>query len=217
MDLTPFQSIREEVAAIMRRLYSTRLTTTSGGNISFRLNDELFAITPSQYDKSSLTADVIAVVGFDNTNYTPHLPLSIESEMHRTVLLARKDINAVVHAHPVYASSFTAMKKPINTKLLAESWFLLEEPAFAPYQRMGTPALATSVVECVAHSNVVLMENHGVLTVGKTLVSAFDLIEVLENSAKMTFITQMMALSSYEVSPLNEEKCEELMRMKKGN
>jgi len=109
------------------------------------------------------------------------------------------------------------MKKPINTKLLAESWFLLEEPAFAPYQRMGTPDLASSVVECIAHSDVVLMENHGVLTVGKTLVNAFDLIEVLENSAKMTFITQMMSLSNWEVSPLNEQKCDELMRMKKGN
>jgi len=217
VDISSFQSIREEVASIMRRLYSTRLTTTSGGNISFRLNEDLFAITPSQLDKATLTADIIAIVGFDNTNYTPHLPLSIESEMHRRVLLERKDINAVVHAHPVYASSFTAMKKPINTKLLAESWFLLEEPAFAPYQRMGTPDLATSVVQSIAHSDVVLMENHGVLTVGKTLVNAFDLIEVLENSAKMTFITQMMSLSNWEVSPLNEQKCDELMRMKKGN
>ncbi len=216
MNLSPFQLVRDEVAKIMNRLYATRLTTTSGGNISFRINDELFAITPSQYDKASLTGDVIAIVGFDKTNYTPHLPLSIESEMHRNILLARKDIDAVVHAHPVYASSFTAMKKSINTKLLAESWFLLEEPAFAPYERMGTPSLAASVVNSVAHSNVVLMENHGVLTVGKTLINAFDLIEVLENSAKMTFITQMMSLSNYEVSPLNEEKCDELMKMKKG-
>ncbi len=217
MDISSYQTIREEVASTMRRLYSTRLTTTSGGNISFRINEELFAITPSQVDKATLTYDVIAIVGFDNTNYTPHLPLSIESEMHRRVLLTRPDIQAVVHAHPVYASSFTAMKQSINTKLLAESWFLLEEPSFAPYERMGTPDLAASVEKCVASSDVVLMENHGVLTVGKTLINAFDLIEVLENSAKMTFITHMLSVGNWDVSPLSESRCDELMRMKKGN
>ncbi len=216
MDLSQFKEVREEIARIMKRLYDCRLTTTSGGNISFRLNDELFAITPSQLDKANLTGDLVAIVGFDSTNYTPSLPLSIESEMHRKVLLARPDINAVVHAHPVYASAFTTMKKPINTKLLAESWFLLEEPAFAPYKRMGSADLAATVSTCVKDSNVVLMENHGVLTVGKSLLAAFDLIEVLENSAKMTCITQMMSLANWEVSPLNKERCEELMEMKKG-
>ena len=216
MDLSQFTQVREEIAAIMKRLYNCRLTTTSGGNISFRLTDQLFAITPSQLDKANLTGDLVAIVGFDKTNYTPDLPLSIESEMHRQILLSRPDINAVVHAHPVYASAFTTMKKPINTKLLAESWFLLEEPAFAPYQRMGTDGLAESVASSITKSNVVLMENHGVLTVGKTLISAFDLIEVLENSAKMTFITQMMSMADWEISPLNKERCDELMDMKRG-
>ncbi len=216
MDISQFDSIRQDVADIMSRLYRTRLTTTSGGNISFRLSDELFCITPSQVDKAGLTSEVIAVVGFDNTNYTPHLKLSIESEMHRRVLLARDDIKAVVHAHPVYASSFTAMSKQIDTKLLAESYYLIGDPYLAPYKRMGTADLADSVVEGVRSSNVILLENHGVLTVGSSLIEAFDLIEVLENSAKMTFITEMMKLAGNGISPLNAERCEELLDMKKG-
>ncbi len=216
MDISQYDGIRQQVADIMGRLYRTRLTTTSGGNISFRLSDELFCITPSQVDKGNLSADVIAVVGFDGTNYTPHLRLSIEGEMHRRVLSARPDIDAVVHAHPVYASSFTAMKKPIDTRLLAESFYLLGEPYLAPYKRMGTTDLADSVAEGIMKSDVILMENHGVLTVGKTLLGAFDLIEVLENSAKMTFITEMMKLSGAGISPLDESRCEELIEMKKG-
>ncbi|MGD1831922.1 MAG: class II aldolase/adducin family protein [Sphaerochaetaceae bacterium] len=212
MDISPYREIREEIARIMKRLYDCRLTTTSGGNISYRLNDELFAITPSQLDKANLTGDLIAIVGFDKTNHTPSLPLSIESEMHRKILLSRPDISAVVHAHPVYASSFTAMRKQINTKLLAESWFLLEEPAFAPYSRMGSEGLADVVASSVKSSDVVLMENHGVLTVGKSLLAAFDLIEVLENSAKMTFITELMG----SAVPLDNKRCDELMEMKKG-
>jgi L-fuculose-phosphate aldolase len=154
----------------------------------------------------------------DGENLTPELTLSMESEMHKKALLARPDIQAVVHAHPCYASAFTAMKQGINTKLLAESWFLLEEPAFAPYARMGTVTLADTVAAALQTSNIVLMENHGVLTVGKTLISAFDLIEVLENSAKMTFITETLAASKkgWETSSLSKERCDDLMQMKYG-
>lgn len=218
MDIKQFSDARKQVADLMSRLYTCRLTTTSGGNISLRLTDDLFCITPSKLDKAHLTADLIAIVTMEGENLTPHLPLSIESEMHRQALLTRKDMQAVVHAHPNYASAFTAMKRPVNTRLLAESWFLLEEPAFAPYARMGTVDLADAVAKCLKTSNVVLMENHGVLTVGTTLVEAFDLIEVLENSAKMTYITETLAATGkgWETSALNEERCEELLRMKRG-
>ncbi len=218
MDIERFASERMQVAALMSRLYTCRLTTTSGGNISLRLTGDLFCITPSKLDKANLTGDLIAIVDMDGKNLTPHLSLSIESEMHRQALLTRPDISAVVHAHPCYASAFTAMKRPINTRLLAESWFLIEEPSFAPYARMGTPALADSVASCLASSNVVLMENHGVLTVGNSLIEAFDLIEVLENSAKMTFITESLAATrnGWDTSALDAERCDELMRMKRG-
>lgn len=217
MDIERFSEERQKVAALMSRLYSCRLTTTSGGNISLRLTDNMFCITPSKLDKANLTGELIAVVSMDGENLTKHLPLSIESEMHRRALLARPDIAAVVHAHPCFASAFTAMKRPINTRLLAESWFLLGEPSFAPYARMGTPALAEAVSACLASSDVVLMENHGVLTVGKTLIEAFDLIEVLENSARMTYITETMAATSrgWETSALDGRQCDELMRMKR--
>lgn len=218
MNTEQFAAERSEVATFMSRLYQCRLTTTSGGNISLRLSDDLFCITPSKLDKANLTGDIVALVTMGGKNLTRNLPLSIEAEMHRKALETRPDINAVVHAHPCYASAFTAMKRPINTKLLAESWFLLEEPIFAPYARMGTSALAQTVSKALESSNVVLMENHGVLTVGKTLLEAFDLIEVLENSAKMTFITETMEAAGrgWESSALTEQRCEELMHMKRG-
>lgn len=215
MNIEKFAQQRGQVASIMTRLYQTRLTTTSGGNISLRLNKELFCITPSKLDKANLSSDTIAVVTLEGENLTPHLPLSIESEMHRKCLLSRPDIDAVVHAHPVYASLFTAMKGTINTKLLAESWYLLEEPAFAPYSQMGSTSLADTVSQMVKESPVILMENHGVLTIGKTLIEAFDLIEVLENSAKMTFISEMLeSTGKWKISSLNRERSDELMRMK---
>jgi len=87
----------------------------------------------------------------------------------------------------------------------------------ASYERMGTAGLAENVASGLKRSKVVLMENHGVITIGKTLLEAFDLIEVLENSAKMTFITETMAAGrGWETSSLDDRRCEQLMQMKYG-
>lgn len=215
MQDSPYKKERQAVADCMARLYQTRLTTTSGGNISLRLPDGCFCITPSRLDKGKLTADLIAIVDAEGHNLTPGLPLSIESEMHRRILLNRPDISVVVHAHPCFATTFTAMKShAINTRLTAEAFFLLGEPAFAPYHRMGSVALADAVVASLGQKAVVLLENHGVLTVGKTLLEAFDLIEVLEQAAKMTVITDLMGNAGYAVQALGESECDELIDMK---
>lgn len=180
---------RALVASYMKRLYDRRLTTISGGNISLRLDEEKFCITPSGLDKGNLTPEVIALVKFDGTNLTPYIKLSIETEMHRLVLLARPDIQAVVHAHPIYASVFsTRMPCSLNTKLTAETYFMLGEVVNVPYKRMGTNDLAQSVAEHIKTHQALLMENHGVITVGSELLSAFDRIELLEQAAMMTCI-----------------------------
>ena len=75
---------RDAVATFMRRLYDRQLTTASGGNISLRVSDDEFCITPSSLDKGNLTAELIAIVKFDGTNLTPDLKLSIETEIHTT-------------------------------------------------------------------------------------------------------------------------------------
>jgi len=182
---------RKLVAAYMRRLYERNLTTISGGNISLRIAEDMFCITPSGLDKGNLTADVIAIVHLDGTNLTPHLKLSIETEMHRLILLTRPDIHAVIHAHPVYASAFaTAMPCKIDTTLNAELYYVLGEVANVPYRLMGTAALAQIVAEHIKNHNALLMENHGAVAVGTELLTAFDRIELLERAALMTVITQ---------------------------
>ncbi|MFA6695916.1 MAG: class II aldolase/adducin family protein, partial [Sphaerochaeta sp.] len=106
METKKYEKYRRQVASFMTRLYDRQLTTASGGNISMRISKDLFCITPSALDKGLLTPDDIAVVTLDGKNLTPNLPLSIETEMHRLILVARPDIQAIVHAHPTYVSAF---------------------------------------------------------------------------------------------------------------
>lgn len=197
---------REELAYFMRRLYENGLTTCSGGNLSVRIGDGHVIITPSALDKGRITADQIGLLSMDGENLTPSLKSSIETQMHLLVYMTRPDVKAIVHAHPVMATSFAAMTVDINTKLTAEAYAVLGVPAKASYALMGTQGLAELVAAAVASSNVIVMENHGILTVGPTLLKAFDRLEVLEAAAKMTILTTLMQ----RVSPINGERIAEL-------
>jgi L-fuculose-phosphate aldolase len=182
---------RKEVARFMRRLYSLGLTTTSGGNISLRVNDDIVLITPSATDKGRMRWKEIGIMTILGKNLTPELKPSIEFDMHLSIYKKKKEIKAIVHAHPVFASAFTAMKCKINTNLTAEARAILGDPLVVPYALMGTGELANLAAENIRHSDILLLENHGILTTGSNLLQAFDRIEVLENAAKMTLIVEM--------------------------
>ncbi|HNY14663.1 MAG TPA: class II aldolase/adducin family protein, partial [Bacteroidales bacterium] len=101
------------------------------------------------------------------------------------------EVSAIIHAHPVFATSFTATRCTINTGLTAEARAICGEPRFVPYALMGSADLAQVTAEHSSEADVLLLENHGILTTGKTLLSAFDKLEVLENAAKMTLIVEL--------------------------
>jgi L-fuculose-phosphate aldolase len=185
--LKKYKNERKDVARFMRRLYTHGLTTTTGGNISLKVNNEVVAITPSGTDKGRVKWEEIALIALSGENLTPHLKPSIETEMHLSIY-RNKEIGAVVHAHPTFATAFTAMKNKINIKLTAEAYAILSEPLFVPYALMGSKKLAELVSGSILKSDILLLENHGVLTTGSNLVQAFDKIEVLENAARMTLI-----------------------------
>ena len=188
-------------------MYDRQLTTASGGNISLRVSDDEFCITPSSLDKGSLTAESIAVVKFDGTNLTPELKLSIESEMHRQILLKRPDLHAVVHAHPVFASAFaTAQPCVLDSRLIAETYFILGEIVNVPYFIMGSKELADAVSEAVVHNTAVLLENHGALCAAKDLLHAFDGIDLMERLAQMTILRRFIDNSHI----MTESQCKEI-------
>jgi Ribulose-5-phosphate 4-epimerase and related epimerases and aldolases len=204
-----FKAERKEVARFMRRLYKHGLTTTSGGNISLRLSDELILITPSATDKGRMRWKEVGIVNILGENLTPHLKPSIETAMHLAIYKKKKDVTAIVHAHPVFASLFTAIRAKINTNLTAEARAILGDPLFVKYAVMGSVALADVAAENILKSDILLLENHGILTTGSNLLQAFDKIEVLENAAKMTLLSEMTGRKN----PLDRARILELERL----
>lgn len=208
--MTDMEELKRDIALFMKRCYERGLTTTTGGNISARAGD-LMLITPSGLDKSSLDQSDIAVVDLETgVNLTPDKKLSIESEMHRMIYLSRGDVMSVVHSHPVYSCLFSASKEEINTSLIAESWYLLDRVVKVPYERMGTASLAERVAGTIETGcNCVLLEKHGALTVGKSIINAFDRLECLEQAARLTFLSHIVKTES-----LTEKQKEEIAEMR---
>jgi L-fuculose-phosphate aldolase len=196
-----FEKEKQETALFMRRLYDRGLTTCSGGNVSQRIGDILL-ITPSQTDKAYIQAEQIAEIGINGENHTPHLISSMETAMHLAIYQCRNDVNAIVHAHPVTATAFATTNTEINCKLTGETRAIIGVPINASYALMGTDALAERVAKAAKKANVVLMENHGIITFGKNLLFAFDRMEVLEAAAKQTLITHL--LGNKKEIPLND-------------
>lgn len=175
----------------MRRLYKKGLTTTSGGNISLKISEEHILITPSATDKGRMRWKEVGIMSMMGENLTPDLKPSIEKDLHLNIYKKNTEVTAIIHAHPVFATSFTATRCTINTGLTAEARAICGEPRFVPYALMGSADLAQVTAEHSSDADVLLLENHGILTTGKTLLSAFDKLEVLENAAKMTLIVEL--------------------------
>ncbi len=201
---------REKVAATMRRLYTNGLTTASGGNVSVRVGDRIL-ITPSRIDKAVIVGEQIGVLGMDGTSFSPRIKKSMESDMHLSIYRKRPEVKAIVHAHPVFATSFAITGKTIKTNLAGEARALLQEPVHAPYALMGTPDLAEIVSQASLKTNVVLMQNHGIITMGETLFQAYDRMEVLEACARMTLLTGLLG-EPHELNPDQLREIDELFK-----
>jgi len=179
----------------MRRLYKQGLTTSSGGNISFRVDEGFILITPSQTDKGRMKAKEIGLTDMHGKSSSSKLKLSMETGMHLAVYKARPDIKAIVHAHPITATSFAVAHHNIDCSLMGEARAIVGEPVLAQYALMGTQTLADSVAKATENANVVLMENHGILAVGNSLLEAFDRLEVLEACARVNILTKIIGKS----------------------
>ena len=127
--------------------------------------------------------------------------------MHRQILLKRPDLRAVVHAHPVFASAFaTAQPCVLDSRLIAETYFILGEIVNVPYFIMGSKELADAVSEAVVHNTAVLLENHGALCAAKDLLHAFDGIDLMERLAQMTILRRFIDNSHI----MTESQCKEI-------
>ncbi len=193
---------RDQLVAIMNRIYHNGMTTLSGGNLSIRDEDDSIWITPAGVDKGKLTPQDIICVRPDGTTVGPHSPSS-ELPFHRAIYEQRPDLRAVVHAHAPALVSFSIVRKTPNTSIIPQARRVCGPVGYAPYALPGSEALGRNIANTFAQGyNVVLLENHGIATAGLDLLTAFQRLETLDFCAR----TQLKAMSLGPISTLTEEQ-----------
>jgi L-fuculose-phosphate aldolase len=206
------KSSAKEIAYFMRRLYKQRLTTTSGGNISARCGNNVL-ITPSATDKGRMEGKQIGCMDLNGNIVGAKFKPTIESRMHLEIYKRRPDVQAVVHAHPVTAGAFAASCRKISTAYLAEAYVVLGNIVYAEYCCQGTEELAELIGNSAAGANCIVMRNHGVITLGRSLLEAFDRLEVLENAAQTTMICETaLKGDARELTPEQQQELDERFR-----
>lgn len=190
---------REKLAETCKLLYDRKLTVSAGGNMSVRISDNEFIITPTGRNKGMLRPEEMVRMDLDGNILSDGKP-SIEHKFHLALYKINKDTGAVVHCHPLYCVTLAVQDLPVKTALTPEGVLLLGE---VPMLKYCTPGSQELVDEVAAHSSyrAMLMSKHGALTQGKTLEEAYNRMEELEFQAQL----QLLAGKAKEL-PASEVK-----------
>ncbi|MEY2667721.1 MAG: hypothetical protein RJA59_359 [Pseudomonadota bacterium] len=172
--------LRRDLVEVCRRLHDRRLIGAGEGNVSCRLGKERFLVTPSGVGKGSLRPADLVVVDADGKRIRGRGRPSTELRMHLAAYAARPDVEAVVHAHPLTAVAFTVAGVAPPNDLLPEAVLVLGRIAVAPFATPGTDEVPRSLSPFWEGHDVVLLERHGALALGRDLPQAFDRMETLE-------------------------------------
>lgn len=185
------QEIREQICEIGRRMYNRRMVASNDGNISVRLADGSILCTPTGISKGYMTPECICRIDQDGTVLgaaNGFLPSS-EMKMHRMVFEKRADIHAVVHAHPVFATTFAVGRQALKAPITAESVMFLGEVPVTSFAAPSTMEVPESIKEYLMDYNAMLLANHGALTYETTLIKAYEKMEALEFYAELLYRT----------------------------
>lgn len=170
------------------------------GNISARVGDDRLVCTCAGADKGALEEADLVVCDLDGEVIHGSARPTSELLMHLTVYHARPDVRAVIHAHPPTATAFAAASEPLDKLCLPEMLVWLGPIALVPYGTPGTPELGARLQPYLATHDGFLLENHGALSVGKTLRQAVQKMELIEQNARITLMVRQIGKAPFALS-----------------
>jgi L-fuculose-phosphate aldolase len=198
--------LRADIVEIGRRLYARGYTASNDGNVSVRLDGGRLLMTPKNVCKGFMEPSMMCITDLDGKKIAGERDPSSEMQMHLEVYRQRPDVTAVVHAHPPIATAFAVAGIPLDRAVLAEVVTTLGSIPIAEYATPSTRELPEAVRKYVKAHDGMLLANHGALTVGADLFSAYYKMETIEHFAKISFVARMLGgerlLSRDEVSRL---------------
>lgn len=182
-------NLKEKVIGVSQRMYHEGLVAATSGNISYydRKNGRIY-ITPSSIPYDDLTAGNIVTLDLEGNKIEGSNEPSSEWQMHLQIYRNMEEINAIVHTHSVFATSFAVVRQPIDLILIEMDGYLGGAVPLADFAPPGTVELGNTAVQALRKNNTTcLLSNHGALAVGEDLDDAYTKAVYLEDAAKIYY------------------------------
>jgi L-fuculose-phosphate aldolase len=200
---------RSAIADVCKLMHQRGFIAARDGNVSVRIGERRLLVTPSGSRKGFLRPEDMVLCDLAG------VPLrgekgkpSSELMMHTLIYSVRRDVAAIVHAHPPAAIAHTVAGVSLAEPLMPEVFCELGEIATIPYTTPTTGEVPEALREPMRTRVAVIMERHGSITVGSTLAQAYDRLEVLEHTARISMMAH--ALAPGRVTGLSDGQLEKL-------
>jgi 3-dehydro-4-phosphotetronate decarboxylase len=208
--VTAETKLRDEIVAIGASLFNRGLTHGSTGNVSVRLPDGGWLMTPTGSSLGSLDPARLSRLDATGRHIGGDKPTK-ESFLHTTMYDKRPKAGAVVHLHSHHSVAVSCLKglDPANVlpPITAYSVMRVGALALAPYFPPGDEKLADAVGALAGRHHAILLANHGPVVAGMSLAAATDAIEELEETARLFLLLRREA-----ITPLSPAEVAELLR-----
>lgn len=206
----------ENIVKICQKLDSKSFVANHDGNISVRFDNYLLA-TPTAESKSSITSEMIITLDMNGKKIEGVGNPFSEIKLHIAAYNARKDANAVVHAHPPFATARGLLNKSLRPILPEAIISIGDIVPVTPFAMPGDPENDNIIAEALQISDVFMMPGNGVLAIGDDVEQAYLRLELVEHLAKIDYYTSATENSTYcSLMTLSEENIQKLLDKRKS-
>lgn len=162
------------------------------GNLSVRTKKNYILSTASKTNKSIIKPADLVKCDLKGKKLSGKRQLSTELKLHLYIYSKRKDVNAVIHTHPIYITSYAAAGKKLPANILPEVYMQFGSIPLAPYAAPSTDEVPASIEPFVMECNAVILSNHGLVAYGKTIEEAYYITQKLEQYAQICFNAKLL-------------------------
>ncbi len=182
------KELRTEICRFLHRAYQQRLLISTAGAFSARLDEKHFLITPRRSDR--LEVEAPGIVRATRNTCEPDKRPSRAALLHALIYERHPEIGAIINAQPSHASAYCVSGALLSTHTIPESYVVLNNAPMLPFHRIVEDADRIAALVSLRKCPVILIENEGVLVVGKNVLDAFDRLEVLEATSEALLLSR---------------------------
>jgi L-fuculose-phosphate aldolase len=187
------EELRKQLIGYCHRVHSAGWVANHDGNLTARLGEDRLLCTPTAMSKADILPEMLIIVNGDNEVIAGKRRAFSELQLHRAAYSARPDIGCVIHAHPPTATGFAVAGIGLSAPFMAEPVVSLgARIPLVPFFPPKDPRLDEAIAEGLQDADVLLLENHGALSVGGSFEQAFLRLELLEHIAKIALVSHQL-------------------------